>query len=352
MVKALVFTTSLCLAALASAALGADVAIKGNVNETLEASNNYFLATNPSGATVKSLTSGTLDFLALTPTTRYLLDTNYSYYKYFGPGAADTSLTWGTPASANFRVDHLTELDHYNFAASWTRTDAAVTSLAQTGTGFAHGSITTYDVNGGVTHDLGRNDTISLTADANKVNFTDPSSTPYTDVSSSLFWVHTLTPTTTVNTSANFDWFSQENAADSQRLMWRFMTGFQSQLSPLLTVHGNFGWIFANAYQNGNAAQNANSVAPVTPPIIIIIPGVTPFIPGVTPFQPLVGAGNGWIGDFGFSYRLLKDTTVSAMVSNAIIPVFTGQLQQAESISMLVNHEIKSVSNLSFFCSD
>ncbi len=345
--KTLVFTTTLCLGAFASAAFGANVSIKGNATETLEASDNYFLSTHPSGATAKSLTSGTLDILAVTPTTRYLLDTNYSYYKYFGPGAADTSLTWGTPASALFRVDHFTPLDRYNFAASWTRTDAAVTALQQTGTGFAHGSINTYDVNGGVTHDIGRNDTISLTADANKVQFTDPSSTPYTDVSSSLFWVHTLTPTTTINTSANFDWFAQDNAANSQRLMWRFMTGFQSQLSPLLTLHGNFGWVFANAYQNADAAQNANAVTPVPPPIIII-PGVTPFIPGVAPFSPLVGAGNGWIGDIGFSYRLLKGTTVSAMVSSAIIPVFTGQLQQTESVSMSISHAINSVSNISF----
>jgi hypothetical protein len=348
-VKAFVFTATLCLGAFASAAFAADVAMRGNVTETLDASDNYFLSSHPSGVTAKSLTSGTLDILALTPTTRYLLNTNYSYYKYFGPGAADTTLTWGTPANAVFRVDHLTELDHYNFAASWTRADAAVTALQQTGTGFAHGSINTYDVNGGVTHDIGRNDTISWTADANKVQFTDPSSTPYNDVSSSLFWVHNLTPTTTMNTSANFDWFSQDNAANSQRLMWRFMTGFQSQLSPLLTVHGNFGWVFANAYQNGDAAMNANAGAPIPP--VVIIPGVTPFIPGVAPFQPLVGAGNGWIGDIGFSYRLLKDTTVSGIVSSAIIPVFTGQLQQTESIAMSVNHTVNSLSNLSFFSS-
>ena len=89
--KTSVFMTSLCLGVLASGAFAADVSIKGNVSETVDASNNYFLTNSPSGSTVRSLTAGTLDILARTPTTQYLLDANYSYYKYFGPGAADAA---------------------------------------------------------------------------------------------------------------------------------------------------------------------------------------------------------------------------------------------------------------------
>src|SRR5262249_58159841 len=112
-----------------AAAFAADVSIKGNATETLEASDNYFLVNTPSGATVKSLTEGTLDVLARTPTTNYLLDAYYSYYKYFGPGTADTSLTFGTPAHARFSVDHTDQLTKYNAAASWTRVDVATTQL-------------------------------------------------------------------------------------------------------------------------------------------------------------------------------------------------------------------------------
>ena len=132
--------------------------IKGSASETLEASNNYFLINSPAGVTIKSLTAGTLDLLARTPTTNFLLDTNYSYYKYFGPGAADTSLTSGTPASATFSVDHTEQLTKYNAAASWSRSDVATTNLAQTGTAFGRGSIDTLSVNGGITHDLNRID--------------------------------------------------------------------------------------------------------------------------------------------------------------------------------------------------
>ena len=53
------------------------------------------------------------------------------------------------------------------------------------------------------------------------------------------------------------------------------------------------------------------------------------FVAGVTPFQPLIGAGHGWIGNVGLTYRLLKDTSVSFNAVQAITPTFTGQLQQS-----------------------
>src|SRR5262249_24958920 len=147
-----------------------------------------------------------------------------------------------------------------------------------------HGSINTYDVNAGVTHDLGRIDTISLTADWSTVSFTDPTQVPYNDVSSALTWTHTFSPTTSFYNTAVFDWFSQDDPSHSQRLLWRFLSGVQSQLTPRLTVNGQIGLIFANAYRNGNAQT---SVSPI-------------FVPGVTPFQPLIGAGHGWVGNIGF----------------------------------------------------
>src|ERR1700690_383273 len=178
----------------ASGARAAEVSIKGNATETLEASNNYFLLNAPSGATYRSTTAGTLDVLALTPTTSYLLDTNYSYYKYFGPGAIDAgAVTWGTPASATFTINHATNLNLFNIAASWTRTDAQTTQFQQTGIASGHASINTYAVNGGVTPDLGRIDTISWTAQASQVSYTDPTQFPYVDVTTTVAWKHDVT---------------------------------------------------------------------------------------------------------------------------------------------------------------
>src|SRR6516165_8280173 len=174
----------IALAACAADAQAADVSINGNASETVQGSNNYFLVNSPSGPLIASTTSGALHILAQTPTTNYFLDARGSYYKYFGPGTADTTMTWGTPASATFSIDHTELLDKYNFAASWSRVDTATTALAQTGTASGRGSTNTYYASGGVAHDLGRIDTVSLNTLASYVTFTDQNSFPYVDVTS------------------------------------------------------------------------------------------------------------------------------------------------------------------------
>ena len=322
-----VFATTLALGVLASSAFAADLSIKGNVSETVEGSNNYFLLPAPAGATLKSTTAGVLDIMAQTPTTSYLLDANYSYYKYLGPGAADAgALTWGTPAGARFTINHISELDRYTLAASWSRADATQTQLTQSGVATLRGSTDNYSINGGVTHDLGRNDSIGWTAKASTVSFTDPTATPYVDFTSAINWNHTLSATTTLNNSVSFDWFSQDNAAKSQRLFWSIMTGLQSQLSPRLNVSANVGVDFVNSYQNG-VVQSSNPNGG---------------------FQPQVGAGTGWVGNIGLTYKLMRDTNISLTAAEAIIPVLNGALQQSESIGLSLHHDINRLSNLTF----
>ena len=325
--KTSVLMTSLCLGVVASGAFAAEVSVKGNVSETVDASNNYFLTNTPAGYTVRPLTAGTLDILAQTPTTQYLLDSHYSYYRYFGPGAADAGgLTWGTPASATFRIDHTTELAKYNIAASWSRVDETQTLLQQTGVASGRGSINTFSANGGVTRDLGRIDSVSWTANASKVMYTDPTQTPSVDVTTTASWNHNLTQTTTLTNSVSFDWFSEDNSFKSQRLFWKLMTGLQSNLSSRLRFTGHVGEAFVNSYQNA---------------------GVQPMIPS-GPFQLPVGTGNGWFGDVALSYDLLKTTTVSLTAAQAISPLITGQLQLSDTAGFTLDHKINSASNLTF----
>lgn len=327
--KRSVLVASLCLSALASGAFAADVSIKGRLNETVEGSDNYFLENTPSGTTFKSLSAVNLDVLARTPTTRYLLDTNFSYYKYFGPGAADTQLTSGTPANATFSIDHTTELAKYNLAASWHRTDIATTQLAESGTVSAHGTQNTYNVKGGVTRDLSRTDSITWSAQASTASFTGGSNeTPYVDVTTTAAWNHTLSPTTTLTNSVMFDWFKQDNDANSQRLFWQFMSGLKSQLTHRLTFTASVGEIFVNAYQEGVplSAIPANNTA----------------------FQIQPGAAHGFVWNAGLTYQLLKDTKLSLDAAKTIAPTTLGQLQQSETVGLTVSHDINHVSDLSF----
>jgi hypothetical protein len=315
----------------ASGVRAAEVSIKGNASETLQASDNYFLSNKPSGALVTSTTAGTLDILAQTPTTNYLLDTNFSYYKYFGPGTADTSMTWGTPAHAAFSIDHTEQLTKYNFAASWDRADAQTVQLAQTGFASGRGSINTFSLNGGLTHDLSRIDTISWTTQANKVEFTDPTQFPYIDVTTTAAWKHDISQTTTLNNFVSFDWFSEDDPAQSQRLFWKFMTGLNSRLSPRLTFTGHVGVGFVNSYQTASVQSTIPS-------------GLT----GIAPFVPQVGSANSILADFALTYQLFKTTRVSLTAAQAVAPTSFGQLQKSDTVGLILTHDINQLSTLSF----
>jgi hypothetical protein len=324
-VKRSVCLAPLCLAVLGSGAFAADWSIRGSVNETVDASNNYFLSNTPSGSTVRSLSALNLDFLARMPTTSYALKTNYSYYKYFGPGAADTSLTSGTPAGATFSLNHKEKLTTYNFSASWQRADVATTLLEQTGRVTAGGSSNTYNLTGGVARELSRTDSVTWSANASTASFTAPNQTPYVDLSSSGSWNHRFSETTAQTTTVNFDWYSEDNPEKTQRLFWKIMTGMQSRLSGRLTFHADIGVDFVNAYQQGVAQS--------------FIP------PNTTQQQP--GASNGLLVDVGVTYQLLKTTQVSLTAAHSVTPTILGDLQESSSIGLSLNHNINYFSNLS-----
>jgi hypothetical protein len=239
-------------------------------------------------------------------------------------------MTWGTPASTTFNVDHTTNLSKYNFVASWNRVDAATTQLAQSGVATLRGSIDTYTAGGGITHDLSRIDSLSWTANGTTVSYTDPNQSPYLDFTSSLAWNHDVSQTTSLVNSVNFDWFSENNDANSQRLFWRFMTGLQTRITPRLSFGGDVGLGFVNSYQSGTSQST-----------------VTPNPAGITPFQPQVGTGNSVLADFNLTYDLLKTTKVSLTAAQTIVPLITGQLQKSDTVGVVLNHNINYFSNIS-----
>jgi hypothetical protein len=335
-VKRSVLLAPLCLGALASSAFAAAVSVKANLSETVDASDNYFMSHAPTGYTAKSFSALNLSTLAATPTTRYLLDSNFSYFKYLGPGAKDTTLTWGTPLLEKFSIDHSTPLSKYNFAVSWNRSDVATTALAQTGTTSGRGTTDTYTVVEGVTRQLGHLDSLSWTSTGSTVSYSNPGQTPYVDYSSTLSWDHRLTPTTTLTQSLNFDWFFADDAAKTQRLMWTPKTGVQSQLSKRLNLTASVGLIFINAYQNATTPSLVSS-------IFQNVPGATP---NGTGFQQKPGTANGWLANMVLNYKLFADTQVTLTATHATTPTIFGELQQIESIGSTLNYDINHSSDL------
>jgi Putative beta-barrel porin 2 len=334
-VKRSIFLTPLFLGVLASSALAAELSIKGNVKETLNASDNYFMSKTPSGYTAKSLSALNLSTLAATPTTRYLLDSHFSYFTYFGPGAKDTNLTWATPMSEAFHVDHTTPLSKYNFAASWRRVDVVTANLAQIGTASGRGTQDNYSLTGGVTRQLSHLDSVSWTANGATVSYSEPGQTPYVDFSSTLGWNHNLTRTIKLTQSLYFDWYFSNNTANTQRLFWKPTSAVDAQLSKRLHLSASVGMIFLNAYQNGSVPSVVSSIFSNTTPV------------NGTGFQPMIGAGNGWVANVALNYKLFPDTQVGLTASRAVTPTITGQLTGNESIAATLKYEINHSSDLS-----
>ena len=330
--KISVSVASLCVGvfasgAFAAGAFAADVSVNGSLSEITQGSDNYFLLNAPSGYTLKSLSAIDLSVLAATPTTRYLLDSNYSYYKYFGPGANDTALTSGTPESEKFSINHTSELSKYNFAVSWQRSDLTTTLLTETGNATGRGSLDTYKVDGGVTRDLSRTDSISWSAHGTSVSFSDPGQTPYAEFATNVAWNRSLSPTTTLTNSVNFDWLDQDDVAGDQRLFWNATTALQSQLSPRLFVNGSVSAIFVNTYQTG---------------------AVQLMTPSTLGLQGQPGASHGWAENFGLRYQLSPSTQISLTAAQTTTPTVLGQLQQLDTIALNLSYAINHSSNLTF----
>jgi len=314
---------SLCLGACASGAYAADVSVWGNLGQTIEASDNYFLQNTPLGTTAKSLTTANLNVLARTPGWRYLLTSNVSYYNYFGDGADATNPKSGVPVVETFRVEHATDYARYFATANYSRADVASTQLRESGVTTERGTINSFRATGGGSHDLNRTDSLSWTVQANRTTFeNDPGQTPFTDVGATATWARLLDPRTTWTNSVSFDWLDADDIGNSQRLFWQIMTGVRSQLTRRLTVTASVGGGFANAYQA--------SAAPA-------------FVPKFV--QP--GAASSMIATGTVTYVLLKDTTLNVSAAHLIVPTSFGQLQKTSTAGFSINHDLNHWSSVS-----
>jgi hypothetical protein len=321
--RKLVCIISLCLGFAASGAFAADVSIRGNISETLQASDNFFLQNAPLGTTLQSLTAVNLDILARTPGWRYLLSSNVSYYNYSGDGADQQNPKSGTPINETFRVEHTTDLAKYFFAANYTRADVATTQLAQTGFVNSTGTINTFRALGGATHDINRIDSITWTAAATRTTFTDdPGQTDFSDLNGSVAWARMIDPNTTWTNSVSLDWLDADDIGKSQRLFWQLMTSVRSQLTRRLNVSATFGYAFSNAWH-----------AATVPP-------------GTTSTFIQTGAANSMTASASMSYLLLKNTTVTLTAAHLIVPTGFGQLQKITSAGFTLNQGINYWSSI------
>jgi hypothetical protein len=106
------------------------------------------------------------------------------------------------------------------------------------------------------------------------------------------------------------------------------MTGFQSQLSPRLTLNASAGAIFANAWQNG-------VMQPTLPA-------------GAVPFQIQSGAAKDWVADIRLIDKLTATTQLTAHAAQTVIPTITGQLLKTDLVGLTLSHDINPLEKLNF----
>lgn len=331
--KSPVILAPIVLGVLASGALAAKVTIKGDLTESVAASDNYFLSQDPTGPTVKWLNTLNLNARADMATTRYELDTHLGYFKYFGPGAVDTSLIDGTPLGVKLHANHREKLTTYDFTASWDRQDLATTLLEETGFSAGRGFVDSFSAGNTITHQLSAIDTLTWSNSATKRTYTASQQTPTRVFNTTGSWSHALNATTKLINSVSLNWFRAEDEAETERLFWTITSGAEVMVSPRLRVSGAIGVALVNAWVNNHEALLA-APAPTSS-------SGTGFAFAGT------GAANGIIGNIEIDYKFSPTTKAVLTAAQAIAPTVIGNLQQTTSVNLLLSRQVNHLSSVS-----
>lgn len=294
--------------------------------ERAEASDNAFLRQSPRGPTYTSASTVFLNTGVRTPTTTYTLNSDFTYTKYLGPGARDTTGSEAKNEGASFNIDHRMKTTTSNFGVTWRRTDVATAQLLDTGRITARGTSDVYAANWVVRHQLNAADTVTWSVGESWSTFSAPNSTPFRDVRSSVTLNHAATRTTQFVALVSFDKQMFDNATKSETTLWRATGGIHSSLTPRLDVRANLGFIKTDTGSNGSGAP--------------------------TVFNPLQtsssGSGIGLIWDTLLAYRIDPTTRITFITAQSVSPSLLGELTKRRVYGLTLTRAINRSSDLSF----
>jgi len=328
------------LGIIATDASGSDLTISGRTSETIELNDNYGLSTNPSGV-LGSYSAGNFTALYRTPTTRFTLNGDIVYRKYFGSDTTLGSFSETTRDVVSFRVDHDGKAlgDRDFFSVSRTRQDAAIAQRNDLGfSSGLNGDLIIYNIGAGGARRLTDKDVVS--ASVNYVNTTySPSSdstTPYSSYSGSAGWSHSTTRTIDLNVAGNVALSKYDNAANTQVISSRATGGVTIRLSNRLQVSGNAGI--------GIIKTDQDVAGPVA-----IVPAVTdPFnTPFFTPAPAISGTVMAPVWDASLNYQLLKNTGITFTASEAFTTGTLGDISNRRNFNLGLSHTVNSKSSIS-----
>jgi hypothetical protein len=312
-------------------ALAEDWSVKSGLSETLEANDNYFLIPAPKGPTYVPQTAVSLSAQARTPTIRFGFDGDLSYNQYFGPGAADTSVPAVKQDDVTFSAEQSGAVagDKIGASVSWRQQDVATAQLNDIGVVTTSGQITSRVATAYINRQLGAVDSLVLSASTSKVDFTSPTATPFSNLTTDATWRRELNNSSSLFASTEFNWTIPSDTPQSDVKFWKAVTGLQMRITPRLTLNGSIG---IGVVDTGPAAFSAPvAIPPLAPP--------PSFAGGEVAARMLA--------DVAATYKLESTTDLSLAASRSIAPDVLGVLSQRMSYSVGLARAINSVSSLS-----
>jgi hypothetical protein len=314
-------------------ALAVDWSLSSTLSETVSASDNQFMRTMLAGGTLASYTTVTANVLARTETSRFTLDSNVGYQKFWG-GTEGISQTESTSVGFNARYETFGKNfgDKQWLIGSFQQSSVLVAVLGDLGvTTNAHGNIDRTMGGGGIQRSLSALDTVSVSATMSATTY-DPASagTEFTDTSVTGTWSHRVSPLTTLSVTSQVEWLNYDTNPVSNLMLVRETAGFETSPSALLSYGASAGLIYSSS-EVGAGSPVATS--PIGTPLS------TPALTG--------GSTVGFIGNAHAIYRILKNTTLNLSAGQTVAPSVLGALTKSTSIHAGLTQTINSRSTLS-----
>jgi hypothetical protein len=336
-VKRAILAVSVCLSISSSRALAVDWSVNASINETTELNNNQFLRSVNAAPTLGSYTTITADAVARTPTSRFNLDTNFTYTKYWGPGLDGIiNPTTSNNVFAHYETFGKDPADRQYIDASWTRSNTQLAVLANLGVQTtAVGDLDTAAVKGGIERNLSALDSVALSV-RSALSYYDPSNagTQFLDTDLQATWNHRVTGLATLLLSSESEWLSYNNATQANLIILRNQAGIDITLSPLLSFRGKAGAAYLQASQ-----QQGTLGAPSA----VVLPGSTGGILNNSTSASVAG----FIGDMSIIYRMLKSTTLNFTANHGVSVSIIGSLTESTAFAAGLSYSINQLSALS-----
>ncbi len=303
--------TSVLLAALAvtvpaKEAAAVDWSLKALLSETTLYNDNRRLEPVSPGGVFGALSALSLDLGAVTPSFHLDLTAKLTYPYYTGPVTYASDNTFD--ASFYGTADYQRKIgpNTFSLSGSVTPEDAATTQLTDTGQITLNATRWTYNVQGGVDHDIDRLNTLKLAATSTMVRFNGddaPEFTGYDSTSASLAWLHRLTKLASATTTFTVAHYEFDDPLKPTRDTYGVTTGITSRLTKRLTVNGSGGVRWIETYGLGTSL------------------------------------GATW--DASLEYTPLRDTRIALTASRSVAPSSIGSaLQDTTSYGVTFDHRL------------